>query len=225
MRRLLILAALAGCAPQAAVGRARTLPPGASTIGGGIDASVTRPNSPNDTDPKLPSGNLGVTYRRGLTDRVEMGGRTWGIGIPAFWTLGIALDGKVSLRRSPDPRHGIDVAADVIVGYERVVNGGTPWHIGSAAATILVGHNLGRHAITWGPRAGYAIWGGEGQNPIYLQLYGASCAFAWRLGKNWELTPELLVLYSPVHFGGEVEGSRQDGAWATQLSIGLTRRL
>jgi hypothetical protein len=54
--------------------------------------------------------------------------------------------------------------------------------------------------------------------------WGASVAVALRLGARWEFVPELSMIYSPTHFGGEVESSRQDGAVASQLTLGLSCR-
>ena len=59
-------------------------------------------------------------------------------------------------------------------------------------------------------------------DPIHLFYLGGSTAFAWRLTKTFELVPELAVLYSPIHFGGEVDAGDRTGAVITQLTLGAT---
>jgi hypothetical protein len=177
------LGLLGACAPQLGAGRARTLPPGAHQGGAGLDLVVLSPRLSPSQDVNIPWMNLGLGWRGGVAERVELGGRSFVFGIPALWTWGVAADAKVQLRTSPRPGSGVDVAVAGIVGYQQIRNGGTPWHLGSVTAALLVGHNLGRHQLVWGPRLGYQLWGGEGQNTVEMPIAGLSIGFSWRVSR------------------------------------------
>jgi hypothetical protein len=218
---IVLACAAAACAPQLGAGRAQSLPPGQAQGGAGLDLVILSPRLSPTQDVNLPWMNLGLGYRRGLVDRLEVGGRSWIFGIPAFWTWGVAADAKWQLRRAP---RGTELAVSGIVGYQQVRNGGTPWHLASVTAAFLIGHNFGRHQLVWGPRLGYQIWAGEGMNAIRMPIAGLSLGFAWRVGKRWEIFPELVVVGSPLRFGGEVDDMERTGAGATQLTLGVSRR-
>jgi hypothetical protein len=220
LRLLGILVALAACAPPAGLFRARTLAPSASQMTGGLEMGVVGASRPGN-DAKLPWVNLSAGYRRGIAHGVELGGRVMAVGVKGFTAFGVAGDAKVQLRRSDDPGDGTDVATGVVIAYQQPRLGGTPWHLGSIVVPLLVGHNFGKHQLVWGPRVAYELWTGEGQDPIHLFYGGASVAFAWRLGRHFELVPELAILYSPIEMGGEAAGTEaQTGAVLTQLTLG-----
>jgi hypothetical protein len=223
VRGLALVALLAACAPPVGLYRARTLAPSASQLTGGIEAGLVTPET-SDGDAKLPWLNLSAGYRRGVADRVELGGRVMLLGFRGFSALGVAGDVKVQLRRSEDPGSGTDVATGAVLAYQQVRLGGTPWHLSSIALPLLIGHNFGRHQLVWGPRVAYELWTGEGQDPIHLFYGGGSVAFAWRVGESLELVPELAVLYSPIKLGGEVASEERTGATITQLTLGACWR-
>jgi hypothetical protein len=70
---------------------------------------------------------------------------------------------------------------------------------------VLFGHDFGPHELVIGPRAGYTPWTGEGQNPVKLPWYGASTGVSFAAGSKTFIMPEVVVVYSPVSFNGEVD--------------------
>ena len=218
---LLIVVALAACAPPGGLLRARTLPPSASQMTGGVEVGVAAPSN-TENDAKLPWLNFTAGYRRGISEDVELGARVMAIGVKGFNALGVAGDVKVQLKKSEDPGTGVDIATGLVLAYQQPRLGTTPWHIGSAVVPLLIGHNFGKHQLIWGPRIAYEVWTGEGQDPIQMYYAGGSVAFAWRLSKHFEFVPELAMLYSPIQLGGEAAAENQTGAVFTQLTLGMS---
>jgi len=221
---LLLMAAMlgAGCASQVGSGRATTLPKGEAQWGPFLEASVLGPKLQRDTPTQVPWLQFGLAYHRGVTERLEVGGRAWVFGLPdVFTTMGAAADFKWQLT-APDGGQGWDVALLASPTYQRVTLGGAPsWHIAGVTAPLLFGLNLGEHQLVFGPRVGDYVLASYGQTPLNTFWVGASAGFMWRVSKQLELQPELVLHYSPVTFNGESLAGDTRGTSVFSLGMGL----
>lgn len=219
MRRAFLLAALSiGCASQTGFGRATTLRPGESEIGVGIEATAILVNTRRERPVPVPWLDLAAGYHRGVGERLELGGRAWGLAVErvGFSSFGGAFDAKYQLFRDRG-RWDASVAGALAYHQTRL---GTPWHYATATVPLLFGYDFGESQLVFGPRLGLTLWMGEGQNPIELPLLGTSVAYAWRISKRFQLVPELVLLYTPVSFDGETQDADRYGATTVQLGVG-----
>lgn len=213
--------ALGGCASAASSGRARTLESGTSQVGGDVELGVLTLPRVGDQQARVPWVQLGASYRAGVADDLELGGRVAGIGVPGLSALTVGGDLKWQLLRADGPRTRWDWALAPGASYQQVRLGDSPWHIVGVSAPLLWGREVGRHALVLGARLADQLWVGEGQRPINLFLAGGTVAFAARVGRRWEVMPELALMWSPVSFNGEVE--RRTGAGVLQLGLSISR--
>lgn len=219
-RALVALAAFAGagCASTIGFGRATTLEPARGQVSGVGQFDVIAPKIREDGKAvALPWVHVGIGYHRGVARGVELGGRGWIFGVPGHLSFGFAADGKVALVRST-PGRGLQVATGASVAYHQAQLGGTPWHLFTGWVPILFGHDFGPHQFVIGPRAGYTLWTGEGQNPVKLPWFGGGAGVSFGVGSRTQIMPELVLLYSPVSFNGEVDDERR-GAYVLQLGL------
>jgi hypothetical protein len=212
-----------GCASQAGFGRARPLDPGQAQVSTVIETNAYLPKLLPDKVTPVPWVELGVGYRRGIADGVELSGRAWGIEIPfllpGHFNLGGALDTKVALIRS----RRFDLAAVGSLSYDQLTIGGTPTHFFTATLPLLAGVNFGhreRDQLVFGPRVADTMWTSEGQNPINLLWYGGSLGVSLYAIDRYVM-PELDVMYTPVSFNGEVPG-RKRGLYSAQFALGIS---
>jgi hypothetical protein len=179
--------------------------------------------TPRATNGKIPSAQLVFGYHRGLTPRVELGARGWRAVIKqrGLSTFGVAADTKVQLR-SRDEGAAIDLALAPSASYHQFSLGGTPEHQLAVTLPALLGWRVGqRNQIVFGPRLSYQIWFGESQVPQKLIFGGASGAFVWQISDGWSLIPELMLLYSPVSFGGEDPTTAKRGLTIVSVGAGV----
>lgn len=208
-----------GCASQVGFGRASTLEPGRQQVTGFGQLDLMAPKMQQGGDAVgLPWAHVGIGYRRGLAERVEVGGRGWIFGLPAHLSFGLAGDAKVQIVRST-PGRGLQVASGLSLGYHQAQIGGTPWHTFTAWAPLLFGHDFGKQQFVVGPRAGFTRWTGEGQNPIDLPWFGASTGVSFGVGSKTQVMPEIVFVYAPVSFNGAIRDERYG---ATLLQLGLS---
>ena len=221
MIRAAILATFAaGCAAQTGFGRAETLRPGHAAVGGGVELETILINNRVGAPPiPLPWLVFTAGYRRGVSDRLEAGTRVFGFTLPRIGlsSYGLALDGKYQLRRRTGGAW--DVAVGTSVEYHQVALG-TPWHLVTVTVPVLFGREAGDDAFVFGPRVGYTAWMGSGQNTIDLLLFGGSIGIDFKTGRRFRLCPELVALYSPISFNGEVTRAEKFGA--TTVNIGVS---
>ncbi len=220
--KVLALLVLVGCAPLAGAGRARVMPAHANEVTVTPEVMLITPRL-SSTDVHLPWAQIAIGYRRGFMDRVELGARVWGfsLGKTSLKSSGAAFDGKVQLMYR-DRGGPFDLALAPSAGYHKVEFGGTPEHQALFSLPLLFGFQLGPNQLVLGPRVAYQLWFGESQQTQRILFGGLSLAFAWRLGAHFTLTPELVMLYAPVPFGGEDPGTSKKGLTLTSVGIGFT---
>jgi hypothetical protein len=197
---LLLMTASLGCASATTLGTARTLEPG-----------VLQPS----VSVKAPMPLLEVGVRRGLTESVDVGARVGGYFSTPMTVLSVAADSKVQLRRSVDPGSGWDFAVVPGAGYEQAVVGGQRLHSVHFSLPLLLGKNLGRHQLIFGPRLIDQILWNRDSETINVLFYGTSVAFAWRISEKVQLIPEASLLIS----GASVNAS--NGSVIGQLGLGV----
>lgn len=212
----LAVVALAGCGAQTGFGTARVLAPGASEGAVFLEGSLVTARLDRTTDVPLPLIQGGIAYRRGLTEGFELGARAWGLRIRGFASFGASLDGKTQLAESGR----VHVALVTSLGYHQVRLGGTPSHVFSGTLPLLIGVDLGRDQLFFGPRLSYGIAASYGANAVSAAYYGLSLGYAWRWTRTFTFVPEVVWMYSPVRFNGEIDDPNRRGSNALQLAVG-----
>src|SRR4051812_19769227 len=98
----MILLALTGCMAGLDLGRATTLAPGVSRVGGGTELQLVRiDQEAGKTSFPAPWIQATAGWHLGLPSDWEIGARAWGMDIPGvFGSVGLGLDTKHLLHRS-----------------------------------------------------------------------------------------------------------------------------
>lgn len=219
----LALVATLGCAPQVGLGRATALRPGQTRLGVALipsfESAQLRPEQPATG----PWARFLLGVHAGVSDRLELGGRAWFITIPTLGTeVGGAVDAKLSLRRPPDGAKGTSLSAALSLTYDQPRMPGAPWHVLGASLPLLIGFDVGsRHQLVLGPRVAVQGVGAYGMEPIVYPGFGISVGFFGRVKETFDISPELVLMWAPIPWGGEgTDSSRRIGASSIQLALG-----
>jgi hypothetical protein len=213
---LLLLAS--GCASQTGLGRATTLAPGVFQLTPALEGTFVSAKNSESGHTTAPWLLLGLGYRHGVTEWLELGGRVWGFGLPNYFTTaGVALDAKVQLYRGS--RWHIATAPSV--KYHAIALGASPWNIGMIELPVLFGFNFAQHQLVLGVRVMDALLTGLGTNPVNTFWVGTHVGVSFRAGRV-EVMPELGVLYSPIPLNGETADSRRLGSSILHLGLGIS---
>jgi hypothetical protein len=189
-------AALAGsaCTAMSTIKTATTVPAGQTQVIGAIEANGGAPIE-LPVKPLLPE--LAVGLRRGLTDRVEVGGKLTSLPAGRRVTTA-ALEGqvKVQLRRVPWSR--FQLAIGPAAGFRWISSSGAAMQVTYATVPLLMGIDVGRHQIVVAPEAGIQLWTSAGSNEVWARMVGLSLGFVWRIGQRFALVPEVAAYRSDV---------------------------
>ncbi len=178
---------LGGCASFTTMGTATTIEKGSVQAFVAPEAEMV--GSETGKPGTLPQLEAGLRY--GLTERVEIGSKVWG--------LGAGLDSKIQLLRSVSRDSGIDLAIDPGLSYVNVGLAGLvpTTRVVSFYLPVLVGMNFeGGHQLVGGARLVEQIaWSEGGQVPSTRQILwsGASLGFAFKISDGFRLMPEVAV--------------------------------
>jgi hypothetical protein len=130
------------------------------------------------------------------------------------------------VRPDADPETGEARGWHISVGaspaYHQILIGGTPTHLFTLTVPVLFGVDVGRSHLMFGPRVVGNVWTGQGQGAIETLSWGLSVGYAIAIGQKWELVPEIVLLYAPVSFNGEVDDEERTGAGFLHLGFGAT---
>ncbi len=210
-----------GCAPQVGLGRATALRPGQTRIGMALvpsfESAQLRPEQPVTG----PWARFLLGVHAGVSDRFEIGGRAWFFSVPTLGTeFGGAIDTKMSLRRPPDGR-GTSLSTVLSLSYYQPRMPGAPWHVYGATLPLLIGFDIGRSQLVLGPRVSFYGISAYGMETIAHGGIGLSVGFFGRVKQTFDISPEVVVMWSPVPFGGEgTIDAQRIGASSLQLSLG-----
>ena len=220
---LVALAALSlGCASQIGMGRARTLDKGKQRVGFSTEADFLTPEAWRESNATLPWAQVGLGYHRGLTDRVEVGGRLWGLTVPTvFTTVGGAADLKVGILRPEEGRGDLNLSAALSLTYHNASYGGQPYHVLGGTLPVLFGVKIGRHELVLGPRVADYVITAYGMNAVNVFYMGGSLGFAARFRETFDLFPEAVAMWSPISLNGENEAESRAGVGMFQLGLGF----
>lgn len=211
---------LQGCAATMDLGRATTLEKGDVRWSGGFEPSLMTAGLRKDQASPIPWAQLETGVHVGVTDKLELGGRAWGFGWPGwFSTFGVAADAKVQLhtaRFRGDPH----LATGLSLSWHSPALGGQPWSVFGATVPLLVGFDVKRSQLVFGPRATGWYVGSYGQTPLWTGAVGAGVGWSIRTG-HLELFPELVWMYSPLNFDGTRHEPERTGAEALHLGFGV----
>jgi hypothetical protein len=212
----------AGCSSQIGLGRARTLDRGKYRVGFSTEVDFLTPKAWEESGATLPWLQVGIGYHRGITDRVELGARAWGLTVPTvFTTWGLAADGKVALLR-PEPGQGrLNISTGLSLGYHQPRYGGNAYHIFHGTLPVLFGFALGRHELVLGPRIADYVMTAYGMNTVNSFYFGGSLGFAIRIRETFDLFPEAVAMWSPTSLNGETEDTSRVGVGMFQLGLGF----
>lgn len=188
---LAALATLTGCPSFSTMGTARTLPKGRGQFFIAPGATVLQDFQQRDDGSSesfgLPSLEFGGRY--GVTDRVELGGK--------IWMLGMEIDSKFALVRAETPDAGVDVALAPAVSFYPFRSGDTDATYAYFHLPLLIGVNAGGSQLVIGPRVSDLVIRGGGEN-LNAVMLGGSLGYAWKLGDGFRLLPEVSLAY-PIH--------------------------
>jgi hypothetical protein len=210
---LVAVAALAGsaCTAMSTIKTATTVPAGQNQVIGAIEANGGAPLE-LPVKPLLPE--LVVGLRRGLTDKLEVGGKltTCPAGRRAT-TAGIEGEVKVQLRRLPGAR--LELALGPAAGFRWISAACATMQVSYVALPLLMGIDVGRHQIVVAPEAGLQLWTSAGSNEVWAPMLGLSLGFVWRIGQRFALVPEAAAYRTDV----KIDYSR--GSQMFHLGIGF----
>jgi len=215
------------CGSQIGMGRARTLDRGRLVLGASSELDVASAGQGEDQSIPVPWAQVGVAAHYGLHDRVEIGGRVWGFGLPnVAASYGAAVDSKFGVYR-PDPtqKRLWNVATGLSLSYQQILYADAPQHIFGGTIPLLVGYDFGPHELVFGPRGAAFISTSYGQETVITVWPGASVGVAIAIGKTFELFPEMVLLYSPISLNGESSSEGRTGVAVLQLGLGANLRL
>ncbi|MES2639268.1 MAG: hypothetical protein V4850_07280 [Myxococcota bacterium] len=222
MTRALVLCALIlqGCAAAMDLGRATTLDPGDVRWSGGLETSVLRAGVRKEQESPIPWVQLETGVHVGVTEKVEVGARAWGFGWPGLvTTFGVAADSKLQLHRARfrgDPH----LATGLSLSWHSPALGNQPWTVLGATVPLLVGFDVGKSQLVFGPRAVGWYVGSYGQEPLWTGAVGVGVGWSIRLGRA-ELFPEMVWMYSPIQFAGAIHTPERTGAEAFHAALGF----
>jgi hypothetical protein len=187
-------ASLGGCTAMSTIKTATTVAPGQNqyifAVEGNGGAPVEFP-----VKPLLPELVAGV--RRGLTERVEVGGKLTTLPLGRFvTTAGLEGEVKVQLRRRADSR--LELALGPAAAFRYVASSGASMQVSYLTLPLLCGIDLGRHQVVISPEAGLQLWTSAGSTPIWAPMAGLTLGFVWRLGQRFALVPEVSAYRSSV---------------------------
>jgi len=166
-------AAAAGCTAMSTVKTATTVPRGETQIIAAVEANGGAPIE-LPVRPLLPE--LVVGARRGLGDRVEVGGKLTSLPLGGrVTTVGLEGEVKVQLRRRPDSR--IEIALGPAAGFRWVYSSAASMQVTYATLPLLVGCNLGRHQLVVAPEVGLQLWTSAGASAIWAPVAGLTLGF------------------------------------------------
>jgi hypothetical protein len=209
--------ATTGCGSQIGFGRARTLEPGHGEVSGSVEIDTV--SVPTDqAQVPLPWVQVGAGYRHGIVKNFDLGARGWAMGVPGHFSAGLSLESKLQFVRSRDA----DAVTGLVLGYQHVELGGTPWHVFGVGVPVLMGINFKQHQFVIGPRAGYLFWTGYGMDTIAVPFFGGSTGVSIEVAKRTRLMPEVVITYIPISFNGEVDQDRRYGSYQVQLGLSLS---
>lgn len=219
MKRALLLVLLAsGCASQTGLGRATTLGPGVFQFTPALEGTFVSAKNSETGHTTAPWLLLGLGYRHGVTEWLDVGGRVWGFGLPNYFTTaGVALDAKVQLYKGPRWH----IAAAPSVKYHAIALGASPWNIGMIELPVLFGFNFLKHQLVLGVRVTDALLTGLGTNPVNTLWVGTHVGLSLRAGRV-EVMPELGFLYSPIPLNGETADSKRLGSSVLHLGLAIS---
>lgn len=212
MKRLLALfpavALLASCPSFTTMGTARTVKRDTTQVWVAPEfMGMTVDSGDGNETFSVPQFEIGM--RRGVTDTVDIGAK--------LWLLGMAVDGKFQLLRSPTGDSGIDLAISPGLGWLGFNDGdGDGFNVVTGYLSVPVGFNLpGGSQFVLTPKAIYQHYmarSDSSSDSVGIFFVGGSAGFAWKLGTMYIL-PEVSVMQpaaqgsvtdSPVYYDGVV---------------------
>jgi hypothetical protein len=208
-----------GCAHQY-TGRATVLEPGKGQLTLSGELSLIKTGRPQGAPIGIPWVQAALGYHHGIGARLEVGVRAFGLGIPNVGgEAGGAADVKFQLFRSENREKGVDLALGLSGSYHFVTQGDQPFHVAGGTVPLIFGINMGPHQMVFALRFGDYVLSSYGQKPQNNVFFGGSFGMALRV-RRVEFQPELSVLYSPVHWGGEQLSDETTGL--TIVTFGLS---
>jgi hypothetical protein len=177
---------LGGCTAMSTVKTAATVPRGQTQVVTAVEGNGGAPVE-LPVKPLLPELVVGV--RRGLTERVELGGKLTTLPLGRrLTTAGLEAEVKVQLRRRPDSH--LEIALGLAGGFRWISSSGAAMQVSYLSLPLLLGWNVGRHQIVLTPEAGLQLWTSAGSSEVWAPLTGLTLGFVWRLGERFTLVPE-----------------------------------
>jgi hypothetical protein len=210
----LVAVVSAGCPTASSLTSARTLDKGgleltvAPTV---INSVMVRSDQgqPRADYFGLPSAEAQMRY--GITDHVEVGAKLWFGGFAGHLKLG--------LLRSETAEDGFNLSFDPGISYMGLGTGDARVDLVHVYLPVLAGYRFGGHEVTFGPRLVPVFAGvtaGSDGSARTTFLGGASLGLSLRLGRAFQLRPELSLLAPMDQSNSDAVGG------VAQLSLGFS---
>ncbi|MHB8873089.1 MAG: hypothetical protein ACYC8T_05325 [Myxococcaceae bacterium] len=183
-------ALLSGCPSITTLGSARTMDEGRIQVLFAPEATTMGAYDPSGGQRGDVTSQAELGARYGVNDFVEVGAKAW--------LVGMAMDAKFALIRSPTPERGFNLALDPGVGYltlsSSFMSGAVSANVVTLYFPVMLGYRFAFHEITVTPKFIDQISFGSGalNNVPWL---GASAGVSFRLGAGLRLMPEVSVVY------------------------------
>jgi len=153
-------------------------------------------------------------FSAGLSRRLEIGARAFGVPGRREWSWGFDTQLKIQLRRAETPNSGVDVALAPRAAFEQLGTGGATWEAVSTYLAVMIGINLtGGNQIVLSPQVGGLFLFDRGTKPVEALQAGATLGFSWRVARCITLMPNITVLYSTLHV------DERDDVWFYRVSL------
>lgn len=189
----LVLCMSAGCSAHTAYKSARPIGAGETRymVAPQIHTAGARDGTP------VPYPELGMTIRRGVTSKVDIGGAVAVLPLGEFLSS-LSLEGSAQrhLYRSVNGR--VDIAVGGGLGYRVIGTKGAVTESVYASVPLILGVHLGKHELIISPYAAWQRWYSEGTRPVDIPSLGTSIGFFWQVSKRIALLPEVSFANTPV---------------------------
>ena len=200
--RLLLLTLLAclvlaaGCGSLSPLGTARTLSPGKIVWSSGVNFVGT----PTGREDAPGSGSqMEVGFSAGLSSRLELGIRAFGVPATREWMWGLDTQLKVQLVRSKNRNRGVNLALAPRASFQQLGTAGATWEAATTHLAVMVGINLpGGNEVVISPQIGGLFLMDRETEAVEALVGGGSIGFAWKVAHCVTLMPNLTILYSTL---------------------------
>lgn len=197
-----LLAMLGACSSHTTYKHATPLGAGTSKVSVAPQMSTVA----GEDGATLPYPELAFAMRRGITDRLDVGGAVSMLPLGRLFSS-IAFEGSLQHQLYHSPSGRFELALGAGAGYRASATAGAVFETVHASVPLILGINLGRHQLVLSPYGSWQRWYSEGTPPVDIPALGTSIGLYWQITERVALHPELAGAWSPVEINERGETS------------------